>query len=50
MILGSLGVFLAGIIWAWCFSRYQSLVPSYLSHILADIAIAIIGWQLLFTN
>ncbi len=50
VILGSLGVFLAGIIWAWCFSRYQSLVPGYLSHILADIAIAIIGWQLLFTN
>jgi uncharacterized protein len=50
VLLGSIGVFLAGIIWAWCFSRYQSIVPGYISHIWADIAIAIIGWQLLFTN
>jgi uncharacterized protein len=48
VLIGSIGVFLAGIIWAWCFSRYQSILPGYISHILADIAIAIIGWQLLF--
>ncbi len=49
VFLGSLGVFLAGIIWAWCYSYYRSLVPGYISHILTDLAIAIVGWQLLFT-
>lgn len=49
VLLGSLGVFLAGIIWTWCYSHYQSIVPGYVSHILADLAIAIAGWQLLFT-
>ena len=48
VLLGSLGVFSAGIIWAWCYDRYRSVVPGYISHILADLAIAIVGWQLLF--
>lgn len=48
VIIGSLGVFLAGIIWSWCYRNYKSLVPSYIAHVLADIAIAIIGWDLLF--
>lgn len=46
--LGSLGVFGAGIVWAWCYSHYRSITPGYISHILVDIAIAIIGYQLLF--
>ena len=46
--LGSLGVFLAGVVWAWCYSHYRSIAPGYISHILADIAIAIIGYRLLF--
>ena len=46
--LGSLGVFVAGLVWAWCYSRYRSVTSGYISHILADLAIAIIGYQLLF--
>lgn len=46
--LGSLGVFLAGIVWAWCYSYYRSVTPGYISHILADLAIAIVGYRLLF--
>ncbi|MEL6582039.1 MAG: type II CAAX endopeptidase family protein [Cyanobacteria bacterium J06621_12] len=49
VFLGSLGVFIAGVIWAWCFSHYRSVTPGYVSHILADLAIAIIGYQLLFS-
>ena len=49
VFLGSLGVFIAGIVWAWCYSHYRSITPGYISHILADIAIAIIGYQLLFS-
>lgn len=48
VLLGSLGVFIAGVIWAWCYSSYQSVVPGYISHILADLAIAFVGYQLLF--
>jgi uncharacterized protein len=49
VFLGSLGVFLAGVLWAWCYSYYRSIIPGYISHILADLAIAIIGYQLLFS-
>ena len=48
VLLGSLGVFIAGIVWAWCYDRYQSIAPGYISHILADLAIAFVGYQLLF--
>ena len=46
--LGSLGVFMAGIVWAWSYSHYRSITPGYISHILADLAIAIVGYRLLF--
>lgn len=48
IVLASLGVFLAGAIWSWCYLRYRSIWPSYFSHILADLALAIVSWQLLF--
>ncbi|MEW6493930.1 MAG: type II CAAX endopeptidase family protein [Cyanobacteriota bacterium] len=48
VVLASLGVFLAGAVWSWCYLIYRSIWPSYFSHILADLAIAIVSWQLLF--
>ena len=48
VLLGSLGVFSAGAIWSGCCLKYRSLWPSYLSHMLADGAIAIVGWRILF--
>lgn len=48
--LGSFGVFAAGTIWAWCYLRYRSLWACYLSHLLADLAIALVGWQILFLS
>ena len=48
-VLGSIGVFLAGAIWSWCYLRYRSLWPSYISHIGADLAIFMVGLQLLFS-
>jgi CAAX protease family protein len=47
-ILASLGVFLSGIVWSGCYLRYRSIWPGYLSHILADGAIFLVGWWLLF--
>ncbi|MGF1515456.1 MAG: lysostaphin resistance A-like protein [Elainellaceae cyanobacterium] len=48
VLLGSLGVFLAGAIWSWCYLKYRSLWVCYISHLLADLAIALVGWHLLF--
>ncbi|MEQ9372665.1 MAG: CPBP family intramembrane glutamic endopeptidase [Coleofasciculus chthonoplastes F3-SA18-01] len=48
VLLGSVGVFIAGAVWSWCYLTYRTLWSSYISHILADLAIAIVGWHLLF--
>lgn len=47
-IAGSIGVFAAGVIWSTCYQQTRSLWPCYISHVLADIAIAIVNWHLLF--
>jgi len=47
-VLGSLGVFSGGLIWTWCYRRYRSIWPGYVSHLLADCAIFLVGWFLLF--
>jgi uncharacterized protein len=47
-LLGSLGVFLGGAIWSWLYLRYRSVWPCYLSHAIADAAIFIIGYRLIF--
>ncbi len=49
VILGSLGVFTGGVIWSFSYLKFRSLWSGYISHILADLAMAFIGWQLLFT-
>ncbi len=48
VLLGSLAVFAAGIIWSQSYLTYRSLWSSYLSHAIADFALASIGWQILF--
>ncbi|MEG3840688.1 type II CAAX endopeptidase family protein [Microcoleus sp. herbarium14] len=48
VILGSLAVFAAGVIWSQSYLTYRSLWSSYISHAIADLALAIIGWQILF--
>jgi membrane protease YdiL (CAAX protease family) len=47
-VLASLGVFLSGMIWSGCYLRYRSIWPGYLSHVLADSAIFLVGWWLIF--
>mgnify|MGYP001791908432 CR=1 FL=1 len=47
-VLGSIGVFVAGAVWSGCYLRYQSLWVCYISHALADLAIAIVAWHILF--
>lgn len=46
--LASIGVFIGGAVWSWCYLRYRSIWPGFVSHVIVDIAIFIIGWQLIF--
>ncbi len=47
-ILASLGVFLGGAVWSWCYLKYRSVWPGYLSHLVVDVTLLWIGWQLIF--
>jgi hypothetical protein len=47
-VLGSCGVFLGGAAWSWLYLRYRSIWPGYVSHAIADAAIFIIGYRLIF--
>ena len=46
--LASLGVFVGGVTWSWLYLRYRSVWPGYASHILADVAVFLVGWSILF--
>ena len=48
VVLGSVGVFVAGLIWTWIYERRRSIWPGYVSHVLADVALMIVGWTILF--
>jgi uncharacterized protein len=47
-LAASAGVFLGGAVWSWCYLRYRSIWPGFVSHVIVDIAIFAIGWRLLF--
>ena len=42
----SLGVFLGGAYWCWLFLRSNSLVGPWLSHVVVDVAIFVVGYYL----
>lgn len=50
VIIASVGIFLGGAIWSWCYVRYKSIWPGYLSHAIVDVAVFAIGWDLIFRN
>ena len=50
VIIGSAGVFVGGIAWSWCYVRYASIWPGYVSHAIVDVAVFAVGWHLLFVN
>lgn len=47
-ILASIGVFLGGVAWSWCYLKYRSVWPGYLSHLIVDVTLLWIGWRLIF--
>ncbi|MGL5805284.1 MAG: CPBP family intramembrane glutamic endopeptidase [Xenococcaceae cyanobacterium] len=48
VIMGSLAVFFAGVIWSECYRRYRSIWIGYLSHAIACLSIYTVAWQILF--
>lgn len=46
-LLGSLGVLVGGVLWSWCYRRYRSIWPGYVSHAIVDVAVFGIGWLLI---
>ena len=46
--LGSLGVFAGGIVWSWLYLRYRSIWPCWVSHVIADVPIFVIGYRMIF--
>ena len=47
-LLSSLGIFVGAAVWSWCYLRYRSIWPGYLSHVIVDVTALWIGYQLLF--
>jgi uncharacterized protein len=45
--IGSIAVFAAGVIWARCMKMFNSLLPCYISHLAADLALQIASWHIL---
>lgn len=50
VLLGAAGVFTGGLIWTWCYRRYGSIWPGFLSHAIVDVAVLAVGWDLLFAG
>ena len=48
--LGSLAVLAAGACWSFLYLRYESIWPGWISHVIADLAVFVIGWHLLFAS
>ena len=46
--LATSGVFAGGVIWSWFYLRYRHIWPGYVSHVLADVAIFIMTWIIVF--
>ena len=47
-LLFSIGVFIGGIIWAYFYKRYDSILPCIISHLIVDAALMIIGYDVIF--
>ncbi len=47
--LASTGIFLGAATWSWCYVRFQSVWPGYLSHAIVDVAVFAVGYTVLFT-
>ena len=50
VVLGSVGVFIGGLVWSWTLLRWNSLLPGWISHALVDVAVLVVGASILGLN
>jgi uncharacterized protein len=46
----SLAIAIGGVFWAWLYERTGSLVGPWISHLLVDVAIMVVGYRMYFVN
>ena len=49
-LVASAGIFVGGCAWSWCYSRFRSIWPGYVSHLIVDAAVFVVGWWILFDS
>jgi membrane protease YdiL (CAAX protease family) len=47
-LLASAGILIGGCAWSALYLRYRSIWPGYVSHVIVDVAVFAIGWDLIF--
>jgi len=47
-LLMSVGVFIAGVVFAWIYEKRQSVLPAYVCHLILDVPIFVFGYWLIF--
>ncbi|MEC8678354.1 MAG: type II CAAX endopeptidase family protein [Candidatus Margulisiibacteriota bacterium] len=48
VFLCAIGIFFGGAVWSWCYIKFRSIWPCYFSHAIVDVAVFVIGFQLIF--
>ena len=43
------GIFVGGAAWSWCYARFGSIWPGWVSHVIVDVAVFSVGWVLIFS-
>jgi membrane protease YdiL (CAAX protease family) len=49
VVLGSIGVFVGGVIWSLLYLNYRSIWPPYLSHAIVDVAVLAVGYWIIMS-
>ena len=48
VMMASAGIFVGGATWSWCYLKYKSIWPGYLSHAIVDLVVFALGYVLIF--
>jgi len=46
--VAAFGIFIGAVVWSWCYLRYGTVWPGYLSHALVDATVFGLGYHLIF--
>ncbi len=46
--IASTGIFIGGSLWSWCYWKFGTVWPGYVSHAIVDVAVFAIGYHILF--